>query len=248
LTISRQIARRIAPPVCALCGGDGQPGETVWGLDLCRHCEAACPVLPVTCPRCATPAEGTGPCSCCVVQPPPYEMVVAPFRYAHPVDHMVRSLKFEGDLMYGRILGELLARARRSRSGPLPSRVVPVPLHRSRFVERGFNQAEVLARHAAARLGLPAGVRLLERRRATLEQSGLSAAERPGNLQEAFRCRGACPPQVALVDDVLTTGSTAREAARALRSAGAVRVEVWVAARALPRRPEGADLIRSAAY
>lgn len=247
LTIGQRLAAIVAPPVCALCGGDGQAGETIWGLDLCRWCEGACPRLPPGCPRCGEPGSTAGPCPGCVVRPPPFELVVAPFRYAHPVDHMVRSLKFEQDLAFGRVLGELVARARRTRPGPLPTLVVPVPLHRSRFVERGFNQAEAVARPAAARLGLRIAPRLLERRRATQAQSGLPAAQRAGNLHEAFRTRGPCPAHVALVDDVLTTGSTARAAARALRMAGATRVEVWVAARAVAPGREDGDLLGFAA-
>jgi predicted amidophosphoribosyltransferase len=92
-------------------------------------------------------------------------------------------------------------------------------------------------------LGLRTAPRLLERWRETQAQSGLPAPQRAGNLHEAFRPRGPCPAHVALVDDVLTTGSTAREAARALRSAGAARVEVWVAARAVAPGREDGDLL-----
>ena len=136
-----------------------------------------------------------------------------------------------------RVLGKLLARARGERAEPLPELVLPMPLHRSRFVARGFNQAEEIARHAARALGLPCNRRLLQRPRATLEQSELDAPARQRNVRGAFhlarRPAAAC---VALVDDVLTTGSTAAEAARMLKTGGVARVEVWVVARALSGR------------
>jgi ComF family protein len=162
----------------------------------------------------------------------PWACLVAPYRYAFPVDHCVRALKFHGQLEYGRVLGTLIAEARRARGAPLPALVVPVPLHASRYRERGFNQAAVIARFAARGLGIPLASRALERVRATAEQSHLPAAARAVNVAGAFRASTPLVGQrVALVDDVLTTGSTATAAASALREAGAVEVELWVAAR-----------------
>ncbi|HEV7633729.1 MAG TPA: ComF family protein [Steroidobacteraceae bacterium] len=235
LQLARRGAGLLAPPVCGLCGAQGQATAGVWGLDLCTHCEASLPRLASPCPRCALPRAAAGPCADCTVRPPPYDAVVAAFAYDFPVDRMVRELKFHHDLSHARVLGQLLARARRERAEPLPDRVLPMPLHRSRYVARGFNQAGEIARHAARALGLSLSQRVLQRRRATLEQSDLSAAARQHNVRGAFELRrrpaAAC---VALVDDVLTTGSTAAEAARVLKDAGVARVEVWVAARALP--------------
>jgi ComF family protein len=126
-----------------------------------------------------------------------------------------------------------LIAAHRRPAGDLPDAIVPVPLSRARFAERGFNQAGEIARHAARHLGLPLRARLLRRTRDAPAQSGLGAVERRSNLQGAFAVSGSPPPRIALVDDVLTTGSTAAEAARVLKAAGAARVEIWVAARAL---------------
>jgi ComF family protein len=161
------------------------------------------------------------------VRPPPFDALFAPCTYDAPVDQLVRGLKFQGTLSHGRVLGLLLAAHRRMHCAPLPTLVVPMPLHRERFAERGFNQAEVIARAAAGALGLPVRSGLLQRLRGGARQSGLGAAARRANLQLA-----GCGP-IALVDDVFTTGSTARAAAQALKSAGAPRVEVWAATRAL---------------
>jgi ComF family protein len=235
-------AELLAPAHCYLCQGPGQMQPAPWGLDLCLHCQQACPRLPPACPRCglpsASPLAPGQPCADCTVRPPPYDAVFAAFAYEPPVDELVRDLKFHGAMAPGRILGLLVAAQRRASRLPLPAVVVPLPLHRERLVSRGFNQAALIAGVAARQLQLPLRPRLLQRIRATAPQSGLSASARQHNLQGAFVARplaGLGP--VALVDDVLTTGSTAAAAARALKAAGASRVEVWVAARALPTVP-----------
>jgi ComF family protein len=234
----------VAPPLCCLCGGPGQSSDaSPWGLDLCAHCEAACPRLQRPCPRCALPLPAGSlrvPCASCAVRPPPFDAVWATHAYAPPLDGLVRDLKFQGALPHARVLGMLLAGHRR-RGGQLPDAVVPVPLGRSRFADRGFNQAEEIARHAARHLGLRLRPGLLRRTRDTEAQSGLGADARRSNLAHAFSVgRARLPARIALVDDVLTTGSTATAAARTLKEAGAAWVEVWVAARALPRDPRDA--------
>ncbi len=113
---------------------------------------------------------------------------------------------------------------------------MPVPLHWRRQWQRGFNQAELLARELWARNGsirrAQVDASLLQRNRPTAPQSGMDAVERAGNLRGAFTARGACDNlRVALVDDVLTTGATATAAAWALREAGATSVELWCLAR-----------------
>lgn len=229
LTYGHLLTNAVAPPVCLLCGGAGQgrghdPLEP-WGLDLCVHCEAAC--------------ELAGPDQ----QAPPsgIDQLRALLLYRPPVDELVQRLKFQHQLVPARVLGMLMARA--WRDAELPQALVPVPLHPRRLRERGFNQAAEIGRHLAGRLGLPLLPDLLERQRDTAAQSGLGAAERARNIAGAFRCRSgaAPPPQVALLDDVLTTGATAAAAADALRRAGCGRVELWVCARTpgRPREPQG---------
>ena len=233
----------LAPPVCGLCRRTGQRStDSPWGLDLCQACQAALPPLGTVCPRCALPqADARYPtaCAACTVRPPPYDAVWATHAYGPPLDALVRELKFQGALPHARLLGMLMA-AHRRRGGPLPDVIVPVPLGRGRFTERGFNQAQEIARHAARHLGLPLRPGLLRRPRETGAQSGLDADHRRANLAGAFTAgRGRPPPRIALVDDVMTTGSTVAAAARTLKDAGASWVEIWVAARVLPHSPPG---------
>jgi ComF family protein len=217
----RQMAALVAPPCCALCGGPGQWQGEFRGVDLCIHCEAACPRWQH--------------------EPLPFDAVFCLFRYEHPVDQLVTRLKFHGELVCARVLGTLFARAWRAAGHDLPDCIVPLPLHASRYRERGFCQTSEIARHVARRLRDPQGCRLevradlLQRVRATRAQSGLAAAERAANLRGAFEVGAGLPrPQhVALLDDVLTTGHTAMAAVAALKNAGIAHVSVWCCARAM---------------
>ena len=246
MRLLQHLTHLVAPPVCTLCGGPGQVRDGLWGLDLCSHCEAACPRLAAACPRCALPMA-VGPCPHCHAAPPPWQAAFSPFRYASPVDHMIIELKFGHDLAFARVLGTLLARSRAASSTPLPDCLIPLPAHPARYRERGFCQTREIARHTARRLraagkDLPVRCDLLQRTRATRAQSGLpDAAARAANLQGAFAVPAGrrVPPRIALLDDVMTTGHTAAAAARALGAAGARHIEIWCCARTLRPAAEG---------
>jgi ComF family protein len=215
------MAAMLAPPCCVLCGAGGQWLDEPWGLDLCSHCERAC----------ARWQE----------EPLPFDSAFCLFQYRHPVDQLITRLKFHGELACARVLGTLFAKGWRASGRDLPECVVPLPLHRQRYRERGFCQTTAIARHLATRLRdahgrrLPVRTDLLRRVRATRAQSGLSAAERAANLRDAFAVgHGAqMPRRLALLDDVLTTGNTAMAAAAAFKAAGVAQVEIWCCARAL---------------
>lgn len=159
----------------------------------------------------------------------------AALAYEYPVDRLVQGAKFHRRLHQARALGELLgmALAARPRPQPVPELLVPVPLHARRLAERGYNQALEIARPVAERLGLVLAPSLARRVVATAAQTGLSRAARRRNLRGAFVAGGCAGRRVAIVDDVITTGSTAAALLRALRRAGAAQVEVWAVARRL---------------
>lgn len=245
LAFMQRITDLIAPPVCALCGADGQQLDEPWGLDLCRWCEQACTPVPNPCPRCGEVATASSLCAHCRHEPPPYDATFSLFRYEDPVDLLITNLKFRHELAPARVLGILFARAWQRAARPLPQCLIPMPLHASRYRERGFNQAAEIARHIAPRVRDAAGNRLdvrrdlLQRIRATAAQSELSATERAANLGGAFQAGGGpLPRHVAVLDDVMTTGHTAAAAALALKGAGCRRVEIWTCARALAKAPD----------
>jgi ComF family protein len=174
-----------------------------------------------------------GVCGACQRRPPAFASTRGAFHYAPPIDHFVRSLKFNHDLGLAALLGTELARV--AGQTPRPDLIVPVPLHGSRLRSRGYNQALEIARVVARGLGLPLDAHGLVRRRATSAQSDLPLAARRRNVRGAFAVRARTnyrDLRIALVDDVMTSGSTVDAAARALRTAGAARVDVWVVARA----------------
>jgi ComF family protein len=223
------------PPTCLLCGLAGDLGA----VDLCSHCLAELPWLAGL--EAGVDAGVDALADAGNAANLPGVAAGVPFAYAAPLDRALPALKFRGDrrpaAVFGALLAAWCARREAREDGPLPERLVPIPLHRTRLRERGFNQATALARHAGRWLGVPVDVALLERVRATRPQTELTARERQENMIGAFQVvaggRAPAPRHVALVDDVLTTGATAAAAAAALRAAGVERVEVWAVAQAL---------------
>jgi ComF family protein len=208
------------------------------GLDLCAACRADLPWNTSACLGCARPLPAGASawrCGACLSHPPAWDLAFSALHYALPVDTLVQQLKFQGRLARARLLGELLAQALQSeRHTPWPAALIPVPLHPSRLRERGFNQARELALPLARHYAIPLREDIVRRIRPTAPQVGLTAAARARNLRGAFTIDGVPPAHVALIDDVLTTGSTLTAISLALRAAGSTQIEVWTLARSDP--------------
>ncbi|MGN2254087.1 ComF family protein [Frateuria sp. GZRe12] len=218
----------LLPWRCLLCGDAGSNG-----LDLCRACAAELPRNTCCCAHCALPLpSAVAMCGACQRKPPPWDAAWAPFRYGWPLDRLEARYKFGRDLAAGRTLATLWQRA----ATPVarPALILPVPLHRARLRQRGYNQALELARPLGRALGIPVRHDGLLRSRATVAQTELDAAARRRNVRGAFALRDGAPlpAHVALLDDVMTTGATLAECARVLKRSGVARVDVWALARA----------------
>ncbi len=230
-----RLAARL-PSLCAVCRGWGRRGVCAACLD-----RFAAPVL--RCRRCALPVAPDMPtCGTCLVDAPPFDAALACFDYRPPWDRLVTAFKFHGAVELAPFFAGMLEGALRRRGAPPPDVVVPVPLAAGRMRERGYNQAWLLARRVARRLTVAADADLLLRLRETAHQLDLPPASRAGNVRGAFaveprRRAEIAGRRIAVVDDVLTTGSTAGEIARVLQQAGAAHVDVWVLART-PRRDD----------
>lgn len=218
---------------CAVCGGAADAVSEV-----CEPCRAGLPRVAAACVRCAAPLPGGRPhtqtCGRCLTRPPHYDRARALYRYDAPIDRLVQGFKYRRRLDWGRILGEALAE-HLCTAGECADAIVPVPLHRRRLRERGYNQSLELARPIGRRLDIPVLVRAVRRARPTPAQAGLSRDARRRNVRNAFNV--VQPPRVAdkhiaIVDDVMTSGHTVDALARALKRAGAAEVSVWVLARA----------------
>lgn len=231
----QRLLARIWPHRCVLCHAacDSAVGDAG---DLCAHCEADLLRNQPACLQCARPLAHWAVCGTCQNKAPPVDASIAPLRYVYPLDSLVKAWKFNGDQVVGEQLGRLFAEGvvARLEQGGLArvEALLPVPLHRQRQQVRGFNQSEQLARHLAQALGVPVLDRVLIRERPTEAQSTLPFDQRRRNIRNAFRQIDDLPcRRVALVDDVITTGSTVNELARVLKRGGAERVEAWALAR-----------------
>lgn len=213
-----------------------------WGnAALCADCVARYAVARPRCACCGlTLGLATPRCGDCLRDAPPFTRTVCAADYGFPWDGLIGAFKFQGRPELAGVLAERLAAAvqndLQTQALPRPDLVLPVPLSPRRLAERGYDQAWELARRVARRLQLPAEARLLQRPIDTAQQSGLGRAARQRNLRTAFMADPARRAllqgrRVALVDDVMTTGATLREASAALLRAGATAVDLWVLAR-----------------
>ncbi len=238
-TLGRELGQGLLhllyPALCAFCRRSLPVGQN----DVCALCRADLTTDPhPSCPRCAgtvgpfvTLQDGCAGCRSHVFH---FEGALRLGPYDGLLREVILRLKHSSGERLAEMLGELWATHDERRFRPLGAdAVVPVPLHWWRRWQRGYNQSEALARSLAARLQLPCQARWLQRIRNTPSQVQQSAAVRRDNVRGAFAARPRPELRgktILLVDDVLTTGSTASEAARALRAAGAARVTVAVLA------------------
>jgi ComF family protein len=218
------------PGLCAICRG--------WGRGrVCADCLAVFAVRVARCERCALPiAAGVRVCGACLTAPPAFDAARAAIDYGEPWDRLVTAFKFHGALDLAGLFAAMLVHAASEAGADGIELVLPVPLAAERLRERGYNQAWELARRAARRLAIAADPHLLLRIRATAHQLALPPEARAGNVRGAFaveprRRAEIVGRRVAIVDDVMTTGSTAGELAQVLKQAGAAHVAVWVLAR-----------------
>lgn len=218
------------PPVCVLCGNQGLDG-----LDLCEGCYADLPWLTCVCSCCALPMAVGALCGRCQKKSPTFDRVFAVFEYFEPVDRLICGLKFSAHLHFSTVLGRLMVPRLVDllANESLPELILPVPLCAPRIRQRGFNQALVLAQVLSQGLNVPLARNACQRIKVALPQVGLGADERRRNLQGAFAVSKKLDiKHVAIVDDVMTTGSTVEELALVLKKQGIERVDVWVCARA----------------
>jgi ComF family protein len=224
----------VLPPRCPGCG------EIVDGDDrFCATCFADLHFLGAPqCAVCGDPliheADAAAQCGACLAERPPYKRARAALAYGGAARTVVLALKHGRRLPLARLMARAMLRA----AGPLPddALIVPVPSHRWRLWQRGFNQAAVIARQMALQSSKPLAVDALERTKPTASTKGMTRQQRRRNAQGAFRV--ARPDLVRdrvilLVDDVMTTGATVSACAVKLNRAGARHVEVLTFARPL---------------
>lgn len=224
----------VYPPCCHVCARSLDDAAAV----VCTACAAKIqPIQAPYCERCSAPLAGVGDvCRFCAGRPFHFVRARAATTFDETVQTMIHLLKYRGKRAIGRFLGSVLADAVMQEPwfGEIDL-LVPIPLHRSRARERGYNQSELLARGIAALSRVPLAPRLVVRHRQTQSQTALTLAQRAANVHDAFRIVGPnilSGVRVALIDDVLTTGATFDSCARTLLDGGASAVYVLAVARA----------------
>lgn len=228
----------VLPSFCRLCGALlERPGERL----VCGACLADLRVRSgAVCPCCGRFLEAAGepaPCARCLERPPAFTRHRSAGRYDGALRDILLLYKYGRLAPLGRELSAFVERSPAAGEDLWAGvdAVVPVPLHRTRRRDRGFNQSELVARGLARGRGLPLLGRVLAKTRATPPQTSLAAAERAANVRGAYAVRNAKKLRgmtLLLVDDVFTTGATLRECAAALRTAGAREVRALTVAQA----------------
>ncbi|HUX82842.1 MAG TPA: ComF family protein [Halothiobacillus sp.] len=233
------LTRLLIPAPCLLCrmptlssNGLCPQCDAVWG-DLSTR-DGRCPVCAIRVP------EPDMICADCLRHPRSFDRTVTGLDFDAPARALIHRLKFQRDTAVMAALLRPMIDAigqhyPRSPAALLPEdwpdALLPMPIHPRRRRERGFNQARLMADRLGRHFGLSVCGDAVRRVKMNAPQSQLDAAARRKSLKDAFAVEGALPAHVAIVDDVMTTGSTTDSLARVLKRAGVFRVSVWVAAR-----------------
>jgi ComF family protein len=215
-------------PHCTLCDAAGTMNRGI-----CKGCYDDLPWNLNRCYRCALPLTSTGNlCGQCLKRPPPFDYAVAPFLYKGEIAPLISGFKFRNRLEYGRLLAQVLADHLAICIEEWPQLIIPVPLHKNRLRERGYNQSLEIAHLLGKRFGIPVEYQKLQRHLNTNHQSDLNIADRRKNIKSAFSLlKPLNVTTVAIVDDVITTGETVAEISRLLKRNGVQRIDVWALAR-----------------
>lgn len=171
-------------------------------------------------------------CGDCQTTPPPIDHTFHLSSYSPAAKELITQLKFNQQLLIAESLGKILADEIRDQSATLPDVMIPVPMHKKRLRQRGFNQALQIAKPLAKQLSIPLSNAIAYRNFYTPPQTQLDAGTRRTNPQSSFHCKKLHGEHIAIIDDVITTGSTVNALARALKQAGASKVSAWAIAHA----------------
>ena len=214
------------PVACIICGA--QVFERRYSA-ACPACwDALSPIKAPLCPRCGMPGVAIeGLCGRCRTGENIFDFARSAVLFNDHAREIVHHLKYSDRVSLAKPIGRILRRLLDNEkfTGEI---AVPVPLHRSRERERGFNQSELIANE----LGLTVDTRLIRRRKKTATQTGLSRSERAKNLSAAFELTGSVDGmKLILIDDVFTTGATLNEISKVLKRGKAEKVEVLTFAR-----------------
>ena len=225
------IQHYLLPPTCILCKNTGIDDQ-----DICQGCFNDLTRNTQCCYRCAEIYDFSISkpqlCGHCISQSPAFDETHAPFIHQSSIRYLIATLKFNQQYKNARLLGLLLA-SHLKKTAEMPEIIIPIPLHKQRYKQRGFNQSIEIAKTLSKQLNIPLNTTSCIRQRNTPHQVNLHAKERKKNIKNAFKIIKPITAQhVVIFDDVMTTGSTVDELAKLLKKSGISRVDIWVCARA----------------
>ncbi len=226
----------LLPSSCVLC--DCSVSRVI---SLCKSCEGDLPILVNACKTCGLPLDVENKnnivCGHCLQTSTSVDYTLCLYHYQAPLDYLITALKYKQQLSHAAILGDLLLRRLQQQiTEELPDCIIPVPLHKKRLIKRGFNQSLEIARPVAKKLNIQIDVKSVRRKKLTLAQADLSAAQRKKNVKDCFEIQSKekmIYSHVVIIDDVVTTGSTINELAKLLKQSGVKKVGVWSLTRAV---------------
>ncbi len=221
------IINQLFPQQCIICQQSSE------GPIFCCACLAGLPRMQTACGSCALPVTTTRSlCGRCQKKPPPVDLAKTLFYYQPPITQAIFQLKFSGKIRFAKFFGSLLTKAI-SKENLQADFLVPVPLHKKRLRERGFNQAIELAKPISKALNIPI-CRQIKRITNTPTQIKLNAKQRQKNIRNAFSTKQSFKnKRLIIIDDVVTTTATTHELAKLLKKNGAKMVAVFSVARAV---------------
>ncbi len=226
------LLKRLWPCYCLLCQ-EKVPAD--WSIDhLCQDCLAHLPWNAAACLRCANPLPLAQPfCGQCLTKPPLQTLSHILFDYVAPISEWINAAKFQNSLLHCQLLGQLFAYGLNlQRNTPWPELLIPMPLHRRRLRQRGYNQSLEIIRPIAKALTLPIDKTSLIRHQYTQAQTRVSLKMRKENVRGSFSLRQPLSKtHIALFDDVSTSGSTLKAASIALCSQQTLVLEHWCLAK-----------------
>jgi len=219
-------------PSCIFCGKPGTANK-----DCCLTCQNAFTKLGSQCVQCANPIEvhliNQQYCGRCQKNPRAFTQVYAPYLHQGEIRYLINQLKFKKSYKNSRLLGLLLTEFLLEKQVTLPNCLIPVPLHPSRYRQRGYNQTLEVAKVISKELCIPIDYTSCIRTQNTPHQISLNSKQRHQNIKGAFKVQQPITTKhIAILDDVMSTGATAHELAQTLITAGAIKVDIWICARA----------------
>lgn len=240
------VERWLLPYACISCNKLSDQTK-----DLCTSCEKKLPWVKHSCIQCGISFKHNALtstdkiCGQCQNTPPKFDFTVTAFEYQEQATILITQFKFKHQLAYGRVLSELLSEQIAKKISnlhldSLPEAIIPVPLHWWKHSLRGYNQSAIIAKILSKKLSIPLDIRLVKRKKFTKSQRLLNTRARKQNIKNAFAVihseknqqKLASYRHLAIVDDVVTTGSTVNQLANLLKKHGVKTISVWALARA----------------